>query len=375
MRNSTTNRRSLLKQGALALTAAALPLASSLPRPVMAAQEQTRTLARVNVASNRIIRQVTGLRPFRPSGFVVKAEPLGEKTVIHNYGHGGCGVTLSWGTADLATTLALQSRHRQAAIIGCGAVGLATARLLQDRGFQVTIYTKDLPLETVSNVAGALFAPTFIVDAAHQRGPIVERLHHATRFAFRYFQNFVGEKYGVRWLETFLIGDEPQQAPWDFEIMPDVFPLTAYPPGEHPFPRKHASSVKTMMIQPTLYLPQLLEDFLQRGGKLQVRNFESRTALAQLKQPLVFNCTGLGARELFADRELIPVKGQLTLLLPQPEINYAYVDGRRDLYMFPRQDLIVLGGSHEEGVWSTNVEPAIDEKVLAGHQQISRQML
>ena len=128
------------------------------------------------------------------------------------------------------------------------------------------------------------------------------------------------------------------------------------------------------MIQPTLYLTQLLDDFLLRGGQLQVRDFPDRAAMAQLKQPLVFNCTGLASRDLFADRELLPVKGQLTLLLPQADVDYAYVDGKRDLYMFPRPDLIVLGGSHEEGVTSAEPQAAIAERVLAGHRQISQQL-
>ena len=51
---------------------------------------------------------------------------------------------------------------------------------------------------------------------------------------------------------------------------------------------------------------------------------------------------------------MTPVKGQLTLLLPQPELDYVYLDGAKgDLYMFPRRDAVILGGSHEHGMWST----------------------
>ena len=59
-------------------------------------------IARVKVSPERVIRTIVGLRPFRPSGFVVRGEKLNAKTVIHNYGHGGAGITLSWGTAQLA---------------------------------------------------------------------------------------------------------------------------------------------------------------------------------------------------------------------------------------------------------------------------------
>jgi D-amino-acid oxidase len=96
-----------------------------------------RRLASVLVSPDRIIRHVVGLRPFRRSGFNVSVEHLDEKPIIHNYGHGGGGISLSWGTADLVLQHALSTTYRDAAVVGCGAVGLATARLLQDHGFTV----------------------------------------------------------------------------------------------------------------------------------------------------------------------------------------------------------------------------------------------
>jgi len=101
-----------------------------------------------------VIRSTVGLRPFRPAGFVVRAEKLDTKTVIHNYGHGGAGITLSWGTAQLAVDLAPRGSVRECAVIGCGVVGLATARLLQERGYSPTIYAREMPPLTTSNLAG-----------------------------------------------------------------------------------------------------------------------------------------------------------------------------------------------------------------------------
>ena len=56
----------------------------------------------VHVQHQRVLRTVVGLRPYRPSGFVVRPEKVDDTLVIHNYGHGGAGITLSWGTAQLA---------------------------------------------------------------------------------------------------------------------------------------------------------------------------------------------------------------------------------------------------------------------------------
>jgi glycine/D-amino acid oxidase-like deaminating enzyme len=333
-----------------------------------------RTLPKVDISASRIVRRIAGLRPFRSSGFVVRAERLDEKTVIHNYGHGGCGVTMSWGTADMAARLALETPHRQAAVIGCGAVGLATARLLQDRGFEVVIHARDVPPDTASNIAAALFAVTSLVDPAHRSNEIVGRIQQAVRFAHRTYQAFVGERYGVRWIEFFLIGAEPQGQPLDFAITPELYPLTVIEPAVNPFQTRYASSFPAMFIETGIYLKQMLADFLLRGGKLVVQDFADRTELIRLAAPLIMNCTGLGARALFDDKELTPVKGQQTLLLPQAEVDYVYVDDARDLHMFPRRDAIILGGSHEEGVWSTQPDETQATRIFEGHRQVAASM-
>src|SRR5271156_6708266 len=135
--------------------------------PSIAQASQVARLARVRVAPERVIRTIVGLRPFRPSGFVVRGEKLDDKTVIHNYGHGGAGITLSWGTAQLAVEEAAKVEARECAVIGCGVVGLSTARLLQQRGYSVTIYAKAMPPDTTSNVAGGLWSPVTLYD--HER--------------------------------------------------------------------------------------------------------------------------------------------------------------------------------------------------------------
>src|SRR5438128_1998506 len=153
-----------------------------------------RHLAPINVAAERVIRTVVGLRPFRPSGFVLRAESLGDKLLVHNYGHGGGGVTLSWGTAKLAADLVSESgKTGSAAVIGCGVIGLATARTLQRRGFGVTIYTKDMPPETTSNIAGASWSPTSVIDEDNRTPAWDSQFERAARFAHRSFQLLAGD--------------------------------------------------------------------------------------------------------------------------------------------------------------------------------------
>ena len=65
---------------------------------------------------------------------------------------------------------------------------------------------------------------------------------------------------------------------------------------------------------------------------------------------------------------MLPIKGQLTVLVPQPEIDYATIAGR--FYMFPRRDGIQLGGTHERGDWSTTPDPAKSAEILEGHRRL-----
>src|SRR5713226_7994639 len=97
----------------------------------------------VRVSADREIRTVVGLRPYRPSGFVVRAEKLDDTLVVHNYGHGGGGITLSWRTAKVDVDLVLAGHLVPVAVLGCGAGGQATGMLLKEEGATVTIYAKD----------------------------------------------------------------------------------------------------------------------------------------------------------------------------------------------------------------------------------------
>jgi D-amino-acid oxidase len=328
------------------------------------------SLAPVLVSPDREIRTVVGLRPYRPSGFVVKAEKLGEKLIIHNYGHGGGGITLSWGTSHLATALLPGEPLSAVAVVGCGAVGLATARLLQDRGLRVTIYASELPPNTTSNVAGGQVLPFSVFDLGKQSPVFMDQFLQATDFSYRRYQTLVGSRYGVRWVRNYTLryhefeGNDLQTVVRKF--MPEYRELSQ---SEHPFSGyRFVRQYDTMLVEPPTYLNAVLTDFHVAGGAVQVMHFDHVSQLQQLPEPIIFNCTGLGARALFGDQELTPVKGQLTFLLPQPEVNYIALM-EDDLYMFPRTDGILLGGTFEEGEWSLSVNETAKARVLKGHAQ------
>jgi len=372
--DTVINRRNFLRGAAVS---SALLMAAR----ATSAFDGKRHFAPVKVARNRIIREVVGLRPYRPDGFVVDAQRFRNKLLVHNYGHGGGGVTLSWGTASLAVDLARDfliahksPRPTRFAVLGCGVSGLSTARLLQRR-FQngpgtVTIYAKDLPPDTTSNIAGAWWSPTSVFENATSK--FNEQFRQAARISNRAFQLLVGAEYGVRWIDSFeLMGSEAaleRELPGGNDLYPG-FEIHRDP--ENYFGFSFVRQYTTMLIEPSIYLSALLRDFYIAGGRVVVKEFRNREEIARLREPVIFNCTGLGSGALFDDEQLIPVRGQLEVLLPQPEIDYCYLSSG---YMFPRRDGVVLGGTWDHDNWSLTPDPEQANGILQAHMEIMKNL-
>jgi D-amino-acid oxidase len=315
------------------------------------------------VDESRVIRTIAGLRPYRRTGFVVRTEQLGKKRLVHNYGHGGSGITMSWGTSKLAIDLGLQGHSGPVAVIGSGVVGLSTARLVQEAGFPVTIYAAALPPDTTSNVAGGQFHPFGLFRDDLVTPEFRAQFVRALDYSWRRYQIMVGDDYGIRWLSTYVESHTPESR--NIANFPPI--NRSLSPSEHPFPLDKVVVYDTMYIETGRYLRQMIRDVHIAGGKIEVRKFATPADIAGLPEALVFNCTGLGARDLFGDQELEPRRGQLAILEPQPNIRYA-AQGEFG-YMFPRADGIVLGGTYERGVWDPTPQPADISRIVANHKR------
>ena len=90
-------------------------------------------LAPIRATPDRLFDITVCLRPFRAAGPRLDTETIGDTLVVHNYGHGGSGWSLSWGSGTVAVKKAMESSPRQIAVVGCGALGL-TAAILAQRG-------------------------------------------------------------------------------------------------------------------------------------------------------------------------------------------------------------------------------------------------
>jgi D-amino-acid oxidase len=291
------NRRVMLKTSGMALAAIGVGacgpkrVASAPALPLASAPKEALNLAMPRISWERVIRTTIGLRPHRDSGFVLKPEKFDAKTVIHDYGFGGAGMSLAWGCGAMAADMCLPQEERRVAVLGCGSPGLTAARQLQRRGFDVTIYTLAVPPYTTSNMSSAGFTPTTALIEASRRTPAWDaQWRQAAEISYRQLQLLAGTPgYGVYWIDNYNGADDlnVQGNNNDGDLVPEALRTgrdrEVFGPGEHPFPTKYAIRTSALAIEPSIYLEALMRDFALFGGKIVIRKFDSPRDLMSLK--------------------------------------------------------------------------------------------
>jgi D-amino-acid oxidase len=333
----------------------------------------SRHLPRINISPDRIIKETVGLRPYRLSGPRLDVQQLDQKTIIHNYGHGGSGFSLSWGTGQIAATKAAATGETEIAVMGCGIIGLTTARLLQEMGKSVIIYAKELWPKITSSMATGTWSPAHLVcEEDRITSEFKNTWEQACLFSFRAYQNLLGLGDMVTWIDHYIIGERLYKEAPLLQIkglLPDQVELSK---KQHPFRANLVVNQPSMLFNIPVYLQKLTDDFFRFGGKIIIREFSTLAEVDALAEKCIVNCTGLGAKSLFNDDELLPISGQLSFLIPQPEINYRLSTPHG--YVIPRKDGLVLGGNAIRNNWDTNPDPKQTEIMIAAVNEAVQHM-
>ncbi|WP_439395542.1 FAD-dependent oxidoreductase [Bradyrhizobium sp. PMVTL-01] len=265
-----------------------------------------------------------GVRPFRRKTYRLEIQAFGPKHVVHNYGHGGAGITMSWGCADAVTklvgTLVPTGTRARIAVMGAGVMGLTAATLLPNH--DVTIYA-DRATGTTSDVAGGQWAPSVVkYDAKNAQAK--QQFEDILRTAYAMHQSR-GPSFGVypRVNYTKVESDTFGKIPNDVVRPPDKL--------DH-LPFQHLSSpgfgYHTLLVEPPVLLKRLRDDLAAANIVPQHRIFRSVQDVINLHETIIVNCTGLGSGKLFNDPDVIPITGQLVWLPAQGGLDWLYSTGR-----------------------------------------------
>jgi glycine/D-amino acid oxidase-like deaminating enzyme len=329
---------------------------ATLAQPKAPRAGEARLLAPLRAETDRLFDLTVCLRPFRAAGPRLDVERIGDATVVHNYGYGGSGWSLSWGGAAIAVGRAMESSPREIAVVGCGAIGLTSAITAQRAGAKVTIYAKEFLPQTRSARATGLWTPDSRIALESVAGPAFGGLwERMARTSFKTYRSYLGlPGTPVEWIDHYSVRDQPHggqggssepAGALDFASYDDrISDLT--PRGrllsaaEAPFEAPYVYRYENMMFNIADYGHTLLADFFAAGGRAVVREFHSPAEIAALDEKVVINCPGYGGRALWKDETIVPVRGQIGWLIPQPEVNYGlYYSG---VSMVPRRDGIVV---------------------------------
>jgi glycine/D-amino acid oxidase-like deaminating enzyme len=338
-------------------------------------------LVPIRAQTERIMDISVCVRPFRPAGPRVDAERVGDTLVVHNYGHGGSGWSLSWGSSARAVQMAMAASPGEVAVIGCGALGLTSAILAQRAGARVTIYAREQLPQTRSARATGEWTPDSRIALAHVAAPgFADVWEDMARTAFKTHCDYLGQPGNpVEWIDQYAVSNElpsgsraaaGQQGP-DFvsygqrirDLTPRWQRLSA---DAAPFEAAAVSRTEIMMFNISEYAHTLLTNFFAASGRFQQAEFQAPAQIAELGKKVVINCTGYGARALWKDEMLIPVRGQIAHLIPQPDVHYGVV--YRQVLAVPRRDGIVVQsfeGGEEQGYGDGSETPDREESERA----------
>ncbi len=358
------NRRSFLAGTAtLGLNGCAYRARTGAKIPPLPRYDAPPKLMPVRADVDRIFRITVCLRPFRAVGPRLDVEAVGDKTVIHNYGHGGSGWSLSWGSSSIAVEKAMKGGERAIAVIGCGALGLTSAILLQRGGAKVTIYAKERPPEVRSARATGSWTPDSRIALTNSASPDFPALwEKMCRYSYHTYESYLGMAGNpVEYTDRYTLSDTAPDEVKANRQRDDTLGFAHYqdrvadltphqqdlPRGSHPFPARYVQRTSSLQFNIADYSRQLVNDFLVEGGKIERLELHSPAELRQLSQKVIINATGYGARALWNDESIVPVRGQIAWLIPQPEVNYGVF--YKNVYMLARRDGIVVQDAGTSG--------------------------
>ncbi|MDQ6902096.1 MAG: FAD-binding oxidoreductase [Bacteroidota bacterium] len=240
-------------------------------------------------------------------------------------------------------------------IVGCGISGLATAYVLSKNNHEIKIIAKDFSPNLTSNRAAAFWFPYHIRN--DKRGI------HWCKYSYEVYkdfsQNFATGISMQHLIKVVRNGVEEQELEW-FSFMPEGSYRILNKDELQPEYRT-GYNVHVPLIETQIFLPWLMKYIEEKNAIIEQKEIESFDEIDDAD--FIINCSGLGARDLCDDENMIPIRGQIALLEPIKDFP-VFLDNEFPLYIVPRKDATIIGGTYEEGITEEATVPSTIEKLL-----------
>jgi D-amino-acid oxidase len=245
--------------------------------------------------------------------------------------------------------------NKKIAIVGAGISGLSCAYFLSEKKFDITILAKAFSPDITSNRAAAFWFPYHVRN--DKRGI------NWCKKSYDFYEKIsadVSTGISMKQLIKVLRENVEEEEPVWIEFMPkgvcNIIPKEKLQPGI-----ARAYDVKVPLIETQIFLPYLQNLLQQKNVVFKKQTINNLNELSSFDT--IINCSALGARELCNDKTVIPVRGQVALLETKTE-RPIYLDNETPLYIVPRKDAMIVGGTYEENIFKEETEPRTIEKIL-----------
>ena len=238
-------------------------------------------------------------------------------------------------------------------IVGAGVSGLTTGIRLLQQGWKVRIISKEFSPDTVSDVAAAWWYPFLVEPVEKTNQWSIQTFNELVRLRDNEGVECISMRLGREYLEQ-----ECELPGWSFNI-PHFRILNQ---DEIIRGYEFGWELEAPVIEMNLYMPWLLSKFRTLGGSIESNEFDS---IEEVPGEFIINCSGLGARLLSNDEEVIPVRGQVVYIKQDP--GFGRYDQRPEslTYTIPRRDVTVLGGTAQKGDWDETIRKKDTEDILS----------
>ncbi len=326
------------------------------------------------VSQETISQEIFCDRPMREGKFNISLDQQNGKTIVHCYGHGGSGWTTLFGSVNKAIQLFLETNPDKSSpihVIGSGCMGLTTAAELSRLGYTVEKISTRSIYDNPSWRAAGFFALVSVKTSPEEQ----ENLNNIGLDTFLTYQSInTGEhpyisKDAVRYLPVYC-SSQTDAGVENLELA-GLIPPREYVTIDFGNGTVHPEYVKylTFFLDTTRLMRELTDEVNRLNIPIEIREINS---FDDLPETIIFNCSGLGARDLNHDNAVIPVRGHLLTLNElsgSEHMDYMiYTKVKQDendeyIYLFPKGISITpdkTSGIHCFGVLGGTFLPNMD---------------